>query len=80
MEEKKSVFDVPMVRDFPDVFLDDLLSMPSERHLEFRIKLILGASPITKAPYHLGPPEMHELFSQLHKLLGKGFILLSSST
>ena len=47
--------------------------------MEFRIDLISGAAPISKAPYHLAPQEMQELSSQLQELLGKGFIRPSSS-
>ena len=53
--------------------------MPPEGQLEFQIDLILGAVLIAKAPYCLEPPEMHELSSRLQELLGKWFILSSSS-
>ena len=63
-----------VVRDFVDVFLEKLPSVLPERHVEFRIDLVLSATLISKAPYHLVPPEMHELSSQLQELLGKQFI------
>ena len=56
---------VPIVRDFPDVFPKDLSGVPPERHLEFQIDLVLGATPTTKASYRLAPPEMQELSTQL---------------
>ena len=47
--------------------------------MEFRIDLVPGAAPIAKTPYRLAPPENQELSTQLHELLNKGFIRLSSS-
>ena len=67
------------MREFPDVFPEELPGVPPERQVEFRIDLILGAATIAKAPYRLAPPEMQELSSQLQELLGKGFIRPSSS-
>ncbi|KAD7480443.1 hypothetical protein E3N88_03579 [Mikania micrantha] len=66
--------DVPIVREFPDVFPDDLPGIPSDRDVEFRIDLIPGAKPIAKAPYRLAPSELQELMTQLQDLLDKGFI------
>ncbi|GKB76768.1 putative reverse transcriptase domain-containing protein [Tanacetum coccineum] len=77
--EKKSAKDVPIVNEFLDVFLEDLLGISPERHVEFRIDLITGATPIAKTSYRLAPSEMKELMSQLQELLDKGFIRPSSS-
>ncbi|KAD4584296.1 hypothetical protein E3N88_21897 [Mikania micrantha] len=71
--------DVPIVREFPDVFPDDLPGIPSDRDVEFRIDLISGAKPIAKAPYRLAPSELQELMTQLQDLLDKGFIRPSIS-
>ena len=76
---KATVDDVPVVREYPDVFPEDLPGIPPERQVEFRIDLIPGAAPIAKAPYRLAPPEMQELSTQLQELLEKGFIRPSSS-
>ncbi|KAJ9541992.1 hypothetical protein OSB04_028498 [Centaurea solstitialis] len=78
-KKKKVVADVPVVRDFPNVFSEDLPEVPPERQVEFGIDLIPGAAPVAKAPYRLAPPEMQELSNQLEELLGKGFIHPSSS-
>ncbi|KAI3672891.1 hypothetical protein L6452_38991 [Arctium lappa] len=67
--EKKTVEDVPVVREFADVFPDDLPGIPPERQVEFRIDLVPGAAPVAKAPYRLPPPEMKELYTQLQELL-----------
>ncbi|KAM0060059.1 putative nucleotidyltransferase, Ribonuclease H [Helianthus debilis subsp. tardiflorus] len=82
VEEKgkgKSLSDVSMVRDFPDVFPEDLPGPPPPRSVDFRIDLIPGATPVAKAPYRLAPSEMQELSSQLQELLEKGFIRPSTS-
>ncbi|GJV54837.1 putative reverse transcriptase domain-containing protein [Tanacetum coccineum] len=77
--EKKRLKDVPIVRDFPEVFPEDLPSLPPTRQVEFQIDLILGAAPVARAPYRLAPSEMKELPEQLKELSDKGFIRPSSS-
>ena len=74
-----TVSDIPIVRDFPDVFPDDLSDMPPNREVEFRIDLVPGAKPVARAPYRLAPNEMKELMAQLEDLLEKGFIRPSIS-
>ncbi|GKF73794.1 putative reverse transcriptase domain-containing protein, partial [Tanacetum coccineum] len=75
----KRLEDVPVIRDFPKVFPDDLLGLPPPRQVEFCIDLILGAAPMALAPYRLAPSEMKELSKQLQELFEKGFIRPSSS-
>nr|GEZ54949.1 putative reverse transcriptase domain-containing protein [Tanacetum cinerariifolium] len=70
---------IPVVREFPDVFPEDLSGLPPSLEVEFRIDLIHGAMPIAKSPYRLAPTEMQELANQLKELQDKGFIRLSSS-
>ena len=70
---------VPIVREFVDVFPEELPGIPPERQVEFRIDLVPGAAPIAKAPYRLAPLEMQKLSTQLHELLDKGFIRSTSS-
>nr|GEX42239.1 hypothetical protein [Tanacetum cinerariifolium] len=57
-----------VVRDFPEVFPDDLSELPPSREIEFRIELVPGAIPIVKSPYRLAPSEMEELSGQLREL------------
>ncbi|GJQ92136.1 putative reverse transcriptase domain-containing protein [Tanacetum coccineum] len=71
--------DIPIVRDFEDVFLDDLSGLPPQRQVEFHIDLIPGATPVAKSPYRLAPSEMQELLEQLQELQDKGFIRPSHS-
>nr|GEX79591.1 putative reverse transcriptase domain-containing protein [Tanacetum cinerariifolium] len=63
--KEKRLEDVPMIRDFPKVFLDDLPGLPPPRQVEFRIKLLPGDASVARAPYHLAPSEMKELADQL---------------
>nr|GFD38197.1 putative reverse transcriptase domain-containing protein [Tanacetum cinerariifolium] len=57
--------DQPIVSEFPDVFPDELPGIPSVREVEFNIEPILGAEPISKAPYRMAPIELKELKDQL---------------
>ena len=66
--------DIPIVRDFPDVFPDDLPGMPPEREVDFTIDLVPETVPISKTPYRMAPVELKELNTQLQELLDKGFI------
>ena len=57
--------DIPVVREFPDVFPEDLPGIPIDREIEFSIDLLPGTSPISKAPYRMAPTELKELKEQL---------------
>ncbi|GKE34042.1 putative reverse transcriptase domain-containing protein [Tanacetum coccineum] len=59
--EKKRLEDVPIVRDFPDVFPEDLSGLSLTRQVEFQIDLIPGVARVAHAPYRLAPSEMKEL-------------------
>nr|GFA77488.1 hypothetical protein [Tanacetum cinerariifolium] len=77
--EKKRLEDVPIVRNFPEVFPEDLLGLPPTRPVEFQIDLVPGAAPVARAPYRLAPSKMKKLAKQLKELSDKGFIRPSSS-
>ncbi|GJY27980.1 putative reverse transcriptase domain-containing protein [Tanacetum coccineum] len=77
--EEKRLEDVPTVRDFPEVFPEDLPGLPPTRQVEFQIDLVPGAAPVARAPYRLAPTELQELSTQLQELSDKGFIRPSSS-
>ncbi|GKB83985.1 hypothetical protein Tco_0950880 [Tanacetum coccineum] len=65
--EKKQK-EMVVVRDFPEVFPDDLSGLPPSQEIKFRIELVLGAIPVTKPSYRLAPSEMEELSRQLKEL------------
>nr|GEW60341.1 retrotransposable element Tf2 [Tanacetum cinerariifolium] len=71
--------EIVVLRDFLEVFPDDLSGLPPLWEIEFRIELIPGAVSIAKSPYHLTPSELEELSGQLKKLQDKCFIRPSSS-
>jgi hypothetical protein len=75
----KSIADVPIVCKFLDVFPDDLLGLPLDQDVEFKIELILGTAPISRRPYRMPRNELAELKNQLGELLQKGLIHPSSS-
>ncbi|GJV54510.1 putative reverse transcriptase domain-containing protein [Tanacetum coccineum] len=77
--EEKRLEDVPIIRDFPEVFPKDLSGIPLTRQVEFQIDLMPGAVHVARAPYRFAPSEMKELSEQLQELSDKGFIRPSSS-
>nr|GEY77074.1 putative reverse transcriptase domain-containing protein [Tanacetum cinerariifolium] len=62
---EKRLEDVPIVREFLEVFLEDLPGLPPARQVEFQIDLVSGAAPVARAPYRLAPAKMQELSTQL---------------
>ncbi|GJV62263.1 putative reverse transcriptase domain-containing protein [Tanacetum coccineum] len=66
--KEQTLKDIVLVRNFSEVFPDDLSGLPPSREIKFRIDLILGAMPIVKSPYRLTPSKMEELSSQLREL------------
>ncbi|GJV69413.1 putative reverse transcriptase domain-containing protein [Tanacetum coccineum] len=53
--KKKQLQDVPIVKNFPEVFPEDLPGLPHTRQVEFHIDLVPGAAPVARAPYRLCP-------------------------
>ncbi|GJT94751.1 putative reverse transcriptase domain-containing protein [Tanacetum coccineum] len=51
--DEKNLDDIRVVHNFPEVYPDDLLGLPLVQEIEFRIDLILGASPVVRSPYRL---------------------------
>ncbi|GJV54744.1 putative reverse transcriptase domain-containing protein [Tanacetum coccineum] len=76
--EKKQE-EIVVVRDFHEVFPDDLSGLLPIQEIEFPIELTPGAMPVAKSPYHLAPSELEELSGQLKELQDKGFIRPSLS-
>ncbi|GJX18879.1 putative reverse transcriptase domain-containing protein [Tanacetum coccineum] len=72
--DEKKLDDIRVVRDFPEVFPDNLSGLPPVQEIEFCIDLIPGALPVVRSPYRLAPSEMLKLSNQLKELQDKGFI------
>jgi hypothetical protein len=63
---------IPVVCEYPDVFLDELPRMPPERYIEFAVELQPGTAPISKRPFKMPPAKLAELKKQLQELLERG--------
>ena len=68
-----------MVKEFPEIFTEELNSLLPDREIEFVIETILEVAPFSKTPYRMAPAELKELKDQLQELLEKNFIRPSSS-
>nr|GEZ29684.1 putative reverse transcriptase domain-containing protein [Tanacetum cinerariifolium] len=77
--KEKRLEDVPIVREFLEVFPEYFPGLPPARQVEFQIDLVPGAAPVARAPYRLAPAEMQDLSTQLRELFDIGFIRPSSS-
>jgi len=75
--EKISV--IPIVEEYADVFPDEIPELPPSRDVDFSIDLILGAGPVSMAPYRMALVELVELKKQIEDLLEKKFIRPSAS-
>jgi hypothetical protein len=71
--------EIRVVQEYPDVFPEDLPSMPPDRDIEFLIELLPGTPPMPKRPYRMPVNELVELNTQIVELLAKGFIRPRSS-
>ncbi|KAM2100091.1 hypothetical protein ACFX1T_027280 [Malus domestica] len=71
--------DVPMVKKFTDVFLEDLPGLLPVREIEFTIDLLLGTDLISLPPYRMTPVKLRELKIQLQELVDKCYIQPSMS-
>jgi hypothetical protein len=68
-----------VVKDFPDVFPEELRGMPPYRKVEFVIDPLPETVPIFKRPYRMSIEELKELKKQLAELQEAGYIRPSSS-
>nr|GEW82932.1 reverse transcriptase domain-containing protein [Tanacetum cinerariifolium] len=79
IRDEKRIEDIIVVREFPDVFPEDLPGLPLIRQVEFQINLIPGATHVARSPYRLAPSEMQEICNHLQELIDRGFIRPSLS-
>jgi hypothetical protein len=77
--EEKSLEHIRIVCEYLDGFLEELLGMPPDRHIEFSIELLPGIAPISKIPYRMDVKDLIELKKQIEELIEKCFIRPSSS-
>ena len=82
LDSKKGQVDVEnilVVREFPNVFPEELPSIPLKREVDLSMVIVPGTTPMSRAPYKMAPMELKELKSQLQELMDKGFIRPSIS-
>ena len=77
--EQVNLENIPVIREFPSVFPEELPGVPLEREVDFSIEVVQETTPILKAPYRMAPTELKELKTQLQELLNKGSIRPSVS-
>lgn len=63
--DKMKLEDVSVVNEYLDVFSNELVRLPPEREIEFKIDLVSGATPISKTLYRIALAEFKELNLQL---------------
>nr|KYP60606.1 Retrovirus-related Pol polyprotein from transposon 17.6 [Cajanus cajan] len=80
VETERVIAEINVVRDFAEVFLNKVLGLPPTGEIEFSIDLVLGARPVSVAPYRMAPAELVELKGQLEDLLKKQLVRLSVSS
>ena len=71
--------EMPVIREYPDVFPEEVNGLPPSKEVEFTIDLVPGSNPISEALYRMALIKLAELKKQLEELLKKGFIRLSVS-
>ena len=78
-EDKVKFDDIPILKEFSDVFSEEIPGLPAKREFDFTIELILGVLPNSKAPYRMNILEINELKLQLQELIDKNYIRPSVS-
>jgi hypothetical protein len=70
---------VSIVKEYPDVFPEELPGLPPDRDIKFPIDLVPRTATIAKRPYRMTTPKLMELKEQLSELEQKGYVRPSSS-
>ena len=63
--EQVNLEDIPVIKEFPDVFPKELPGLPLEREVDLAIEVLHGTTPISRAPYRMAPIKLKELKTQL---------------
>ena len=77
--EQVNLENIPLIREFHDVFPEELPGVPPKREVDLSIEVVQGTNPISRTLYRMAPIELKELKTQLQELLDKGFIRPSVS-
>ena len=73
-DDKPSLEDHPTLREYRDVFPEEVLGLPPRRDIDFSIELAPGAVPVSRTPYRMSTPDLVELKLQLKEMMDKGYI------
>ena len=73
-DDKTNLEDHPILREYKDVFPEEVLGLPLRRDIEFSIELAPGAVPVSRTPYRMSTLELFELKLQLKEMMDKGYI------
>ena len=77
--KRGQIENILVVKDFSNVFPEELPGIPLVREVDLSIEILLGITPTFRAAYRMAPTELKELKIQLQELLDKGFIRPSVS-
>jgi hypothetical protein len=77
--DKPNLEDHPILREYKDVFPEEVPGLPPRRDIDFSIELTPGAVPTSRTPYRMSTPELVELKLQLKEMMDKGYIRPSVS-
>jgi hypothetical protein len=77
--DKPSPDDHPILREYRDVFPEEVLGLPPRRDIDFSIELAPRVAPVSRTPYRMSTPELVELKLQLKEMMDKGYIRPSVS-
>ena len=77
--EQEYLENILVIREFPDVFHEELPGIPPEIEVDLSVEVVQGTTPISRIPYRMAPTELKELKTQLQEVLDKGFIRPSVS-
>jgi hypothetical protein len=77
--EKPNIGDHPILREYKDVFPEEVPGLPPRRDMDFLIEITPGAVPASRTPYRMSTPELVELKLQLKEMMDKGYIQSSVS-
>jgi hypothetical protein len=73
-DEKPNLEDHPILREYKDVFLEEVLVLPPRRDIDFSIELAPRAVPVSKTNYRMSTLDLVELMLQLKEMMDKGYI------
>jgi hypothetical protein len=72
--DKPSLDNHPILREYKDVFPEEVPSLPPRRDIDFSIELAPGAVSVSRTPYQMSTPKLVELKLQLREMMDKGYI------